>query len=75
MRSQTLKTLSLRLFEFSAAGEYVSQVVATDVERLHYRLRTPVLGPDGALYITTSGRAASLVYIRFHRKATPEIAL
>ena len=50
----TLKTLSLRLFEFSAAGEYVSQVVATDVERLHYRLRTPVLGPDGALYITTS---------------------
>ena len=50
----TLKTLSLRLFEFSAKGEYVSQVVATDVERLHYRLRTPVLGPDGALYITTS---------------------
>ena len=50
----TLKTLSLRLFEFSAEGEYVSQVVATDVERLHYRLRTPVLGPDGALYITTS---------------------
>ena len=50
----TLKTLSLRLFEFSAEGEFVSQVVATDVERLHYRLRTPVLGPDGALYITTS---------------------
>ena len=50
----TLKTLSLRLFEFSAAGEFVSQVVATNVERLHYRLRTPVLGPDGALYITTS---------------------
>ena len=50
----TLKTLSLRLFEFSAAGEFVSQVVATNVERLRYRLRTPVLGPDGALYITTS---------------------
>ena len=50
----TLKTLSLRLFEFSAEGEFVSQVVATSVERLRYRLRTPVLGPDGALYITTS---------------------
>ena len=50
----TLKGSSLRLFEFTAAGAFVSQVVVPELDGTYGRLRTPMLGPAGALYITTS---------------------
>ena len=50
----TLIGVSLRIFEFSAGGDFVSQVVPTELRETYGRLRTPVLGPDGALYLTTS---------------------
>ena len=50
----TLIGVSLRIFEFSSSGAFVSQVVPTELRETYGRLRTPVLGPDGALYLTTS---------------------
>ena len=50
----TLKTQSLRIFEFTSSGNYVSHVVVPELLATYGRLRSPVLGPDSALYITTS---------------------
>ena len=50
----TLKEKSLRVFEFTEDGTFVSQVVVPELDHTYGRLRTPVLGPDGALYVTTS---------------------
>ncbi len=50
----TLKTESLRVFEFTDDGAFVSQVVVPELDKTYGRLRTPILGPDGALYVTTS---------------------
>ena len=49
-----LNTQSLRIFEFTSSGDYVSHVVVPELLATYGRLRSPVLGPDGALYITTS---------------------
>ncbi len=50
----TLKDRRLRLFEFTADGAFVSQVVVPELDRAYGRLRTPLLGPDGALHVSTS---------------------
>ena len=50
----TLKAVSLRIFEFTDSGEFVSQVVVPELSETYGRLRTPIMGPDGALYVTTS---------------------
>ena len=50
----TLKTKSVRVFKFTEEGDLVSQVVVPELDRTYGRLRTAVLGPDGALYITTT---------------------
>ena len=50
----SLKDQSLRLFEFSASGDLLSEVNLAQLHRAHGRLRTPMLGPNGALYVTTS---------------------
>ncbi len=50
----TLKTKSVRVFKFTEAGDLVSQAVVPELDRTYGRLRTAVLGPDGALYITTT---------------------
>ena len=50
----TLERSELRLFEFTADGAFVSQVVVPELDRTYGRLRTPMLGLDGALYVSTS---------------------
>ena len=50
----TLKNKSLRVFEFTAEGTFMSQVVVPELDDTHGRLRTPMLGPAGALYVSTS---------------------
>ena len=50
----TLKTKSVRVFKFTEEGDLVSQVVVPELDRTYGRLRSAVLGPDGALYITTT---------------------
>ena len=50
----TLRDSRLRLFEFTPDGDFVSQVIVRELDRSYGRLRTPMMGPDGALYVTTS---------------------
>ena len=55
----SLKDRSLRLFEFSSSGDLVSEVYVSSLSNSYGRLRTPMLGPDGALYLTTSNGSAA----------------
>ena len=50
----SLKDRTLRLFDFAADGTLQSEVVVTELNAENSRLRTPMMGPDGALYISTS---------------------
>ena len=68
----TLKTKSLRVFEFTEAGEFAGQIVVPELDGSQGRLRTPVLGPDGALYIATSNRPGNdrILRVSANRAAT-----
>ncbi|MYB40265.1 hypothetical protein F4X86_03325 [Candidatus Saccharibacteria bacterium] len=50
----TLKNSTLYLFDFSPAGTYRSLVIPSELERTYNRLRSVIIGPDQALYITSS---------------------
>ena len=50
----SLKDSTLRIFEFANDGVFVNQVVVTELDGTYGRLRTPMMGPDGALFVTTS---------------------
>ena len=50
----SLKDESLRLFEFTANGDLVSEIVVAELDGTYDRLRTPMIGPNGALYVSTS---------------------
>ena len=68
----TLKTKSLRVFEFTEQGDFAGQIVVPELDGSHGRLRTPVLGPDGALYIATSNKPGSdrILRVSANRAAT-----
>ena len=68
----TLKTKSLRIFEFTEAGDFASQIVVPELDGTQGRLRTPVLGPDGALYIATSNKPGNdrILRVSANRAAT-----
>ena len=68
----TLKNESLRIFHFNTDGTLVSHVVAPKLDGAYGRLRTPVLGPDGALYITTSNGGSSDSILRVVPSLPPE---
>ncbi len=55
----SLADKTLRIFEFTAAGDLVSEVKAAELDDTYGRLRTPMMGPDGILYITTSNGAGN----------------
>ena len=44
------------VFEFTEQGDFAGQIVVPELDGSQGRLRTPVLGPDGALYIATSNK-------------------
>ena len=50
----SLRDSTLRVFEFAADGHLLSEVVVSDLDGTYGRLRTPMLGPDRALYVSTS---------------------
>jgi len=60
----TLRDSRLRLFEFTPEGDFVGQVIVSELDRSYGRLRTPMMGPDGALYVTTSNGAGRDLILR-----------
>ncbi len=50
----TLKDSRLRLMFFDDDGNFVRQVIPDELAGTYGRMRSPVLGPDGNLYVTTS---------------------
>ena len=68
----TLKTKSLRVFEFTEQGDFAGQIVVPELDGSHGQLRTPVLGPDGALYIATSNEPGGdrILRVSANRAAT-----
>ena len=68
----TLKTKSLRVFQFTEQGDFAGQIVVPELDGSQGRLRTPALGPDGALYIATSNRPGNdrILRVSANRAAT-----
>ena len=71
----TLKDRKLRLFEFAADGALLSEVVVSELDRTYGRLRTPMLGPGGALYVSTSNGGGTDRILRIVASATTEPAI
>ncbi len=68
----TLRAQNLYLFEFDAAGELISMISLPELAWKYGRLRTPVLGPDGALYVSTSGLPGTGLILRVAEKQAPD---
>ena len=77
----TLKDKRLHLFLFDANGQIVEQAVPSELDNSEFgRLRSAVLGPDGALYVSTSNsgfgdddrRADEILRITSTNDETPE---
>ena len=50
----TLKDSRLYLFEFDETGQFKNRYLVPELDKSYGRLRTPMMGLDQALYITTS---------------------
>ena len=50
----SLKDSSLRLFQFDESGNFKAAFSVPELDGTYGRLRTPMIGPDNALYLTTS---------------------
>ena len=57
----SLKDSTLRIFEFANDGAFVNQVVVSELDGTYGRLRTPMMGPDGALFVTTSNGSNDMI--------------
>ena len=68
----TLKGSELRLFEFAADGALLSEVLVSELDGAYGRLRTPMLGPDGALYVSTSNGGGTDRILRIVATVTRE---
>ncbi len=51
----------LKIFTFDAAGTLTAEDTPIELDDTYDRLRTPVLGPDGALYVTTANGANDMI--------------
>ena len=61
----TLKDQRLHLFRFNDEGTIVARAVPTELDNGRFgRLRTAILGPDGALYVSTSNSGFQNVDLR-----------
>ena len=69
-----LRSESLRLYDFDLAGNLLAETFVAELSGTEGRLRSPVLGPDQALYITTSngGGADKVLRVAPVRNTAPE---
>ena len=67
----SLKNSSLRLFAFTDNGTLVSQFIVPELRDTYGRLRTPMVGPDGALYVTTANGGNSDRILKVTPSTTP----
>ena len=49
-----LRETQLRLLRFTPGGTLINETIVPELHGRFGRLRTPMMGPDGALYVTTS---------------------
>ncbi|MXW06925.1 MAG: PQQ-dependent sugar dehydrogenase [Gammaproteobacteria bacterium] len=60
----TLKDSRLYLFQFDEAGNLEDSFTVPELDNTYGRLRTPMVGPDGALYISTSNGGGNDLVLR-----------
>ena len=61
---------TLRVLEFSPSGDLLSEISVSKFKNVYGRLRTPMMGPDDALYVSTSeGNGADKIL-----RVTPQVA-
>ena len=66
----SLKDKTLRVLEFSSSGDLLSEISVSELKTAYGRLRTPMMGPDDALYVSTSkGNGADKIL-----RVTPQVA-
>ena len=70
----SLKDSSLRVFEFDAAGALLSETLAVELDGAYGRLRSPVPGPGGALYLTTSNGGGRDRVLQVFGPSTPRLS-
>ncbi len=69
-----LKQQELKVFEFSADGTLLSEILVPELDQVYGRLRSPVLGPDGALYVTTSNGSGSDHVLQVYGPSSPRLS-
>ena len=66
----SLKDKTLRVLEFSPSGDLLSEISVSKLKTAYGRLRTPMMGPDDALYVSTSEGSGADKILR----VTPQVA-
>ena len=69
-----LKQKQLKVFEFSSDGTLLSETLVPELDQKYGRLRSPVFGPDGALYVTTSNGSGNDHVLQVFGPSTPRLS-
>ncbi|WP_420620689.1 PQQ-dependent sugar dehydrogenase [Candidatus Poriferisocius sp.] len=69
-----LKQQELKVFEFTADGTLLSEILVPELDQVYGRLRSPVLGPDCALYVTTSNGSGTDHVLQVYGPSSPRLS-
>ncbi len=69
-----LKVQYLKVFEFASNGTLLSETLVPELYQHYGRLRSPVMGPDGVLYITTSNGPGKDHILQVFGPSTPRVS-
>ena len=69
-----LKQKHLKVFEFDSDGTLLSETLVPELDQKYGRLRSPVFGPDGALYVTTSNGSGKDHVLQVFGPSTPRLS-
>ena len=67
----SLKDKTLRVLEFSPSGDLLSEISVSKLKTAYGRLRTPMMGPDDALYVSTSEGSGADKILRVSPQVAP----